>query len=101
MKKKLKTWEAFEAEFKPFADLWEKRENLIISYIHIEYNDIVWDINDIMKKLFGSEIEVEEYNHSICYTHRGCINYGFAWHELWFEEEFEEIEFLSEEEMEL
>jgi len=90
MKRKLKTLKVFIEEFKPLSDYWDKDGN----YLYIIYNDMIWFINPKKKKLFGTEIEVEEYNDFNNYTHKD-IESGFFWHELWFEQEFKEIEFLS------
>jgi len=94
MKRKLKTWEKFVEEFKPLADRWNV--NNIHGYIN--YNGLEWYINPIMKDLFGTEIEVKELRYTPFYNYMGK---GWSWHKLWFEPEFEEIEFLTEEEVEI
>jgi len=96
MKRKLKTWEQFEEEFKSLADKW-----IEIRYaVKIIYDGMFWFINSEKKELFGTEIEVKEIYHNSNYTHFG---HRYLWHELWFEPEmvFEEIEFLSKEEVEI
>jgi len=99
MKKKLKTWEAFEAEFRPFADRWD--ESIIdMGIIQIKYNDMVWTINSHMKKLFGNEFEVYRITDEN-YTHGGFDDFSWSWNELWFEEEYKEIEFITKEEVEI
>jgi len=99
MKKKLKTWKAFVAEFKPIADKWDEDEYGY--FINIYYNNVEWTINTDMQKLFGTEIKVRELNYnSKSYTYSDSI-LGCNWHELWFEPEFEEIEFISKEEVEI
>jgi len=91
MKRRLKTWEQFVKEFKPLASEWKVSCN----YYYIKYNDMKWFISPEMKRIFGTEIEIEKV-YSSNYTYIGGSYY---WHELWFEEEFKEIEFLSEEEV--
>jgi len=95
MKRKLKTWKAFKAEFKPIADKWDE-----FSHIYILYKTMNWTINNSMKKRFGTEIEVKKINDRsyYSYTHEGN---NWCWHELWFEPEFEEIEFITKEEIEI
>jgi len=97
MRRRLKTWKQFEEEFKSISDEWN---NDMWNDLHIEYNNIYWCITLEMKKMFGTEIEVKEYSSSsdlsFDYTHKGE---SYAWHESWFEPEFEEVEFLSEEEV--
>jgi len=104
MIKKLKTWDQFEAEFKPLADVWKEYE---YGYeVEIKYNNMRWYINSLMRDFFGTEIEVEKikyykrHNYTHNYTHRSMGNGKiYGWHELWFEPEF--VEFLSEEEVEI
>jgi len=97
MKKKLKTWEAFEAEFKPIADRWIIYTIDDNNVVEIHYNDLHWYIHKDMKDLFGTEIEVREMNLGD-YTH---VSPRFGWHEDWFEPEYKEIEFISKEEFEI
>jgi len=96
MKRRLKIWEKFIAEFKPFIV-----EHNIRGTYYIKYNDVYLDITSEMIRLFGSEIEVIKIHTSgisYTYTHRGE---NWNWHEICFEPEYEEIEFLTEEEMEV
>jgi len=100
MIRKLKTWEQFEDEFKPLSDKW----NEIRYAVKIIYDGMFWFINSEKKELFGTEIEVEEIknNNGYNYTHKSMGNGKiYGWHELWFEPEFKEIEFLSMEEVEI
>jgi len=91
MKRKLKTWKAFVAEFRPFADKW-------IGTTFIKYNNMNWHITARMIKLFGTEMEFRKLDHySENYTHYGCNGIGYSWHELWFESE----EFFKEEEFKI
>jgi len=94
MKRKLKTWEQFEKEFKPLAEKWEEYAN---GNIFIKCSNVYWCIRPKMRKYFGTKIEVHGFNlyHPV-YTHKG---HNHAWHESWFEPEFEEIEFISKEEI--
>jgi len=94
MKRKLKTWKAFEAEFEPLVNEWDHR---IWNNLYITYNNMHWNITPEMKRIFGTEIEVRKINDKH-YTYKGL---SYAWHESWFEPEFKEIEFISEDEMTL
>jgi len=97
MKRKLKTWEQFEDEFRLLSYEWVEYE--YYAWTIIVYNGMRWHISPKKKELFGTEIEVTEIR-DFNYTHIGMgIGNRFFWHELWFEQEFKEIEFLSEEEV--
>jgi len=96
MKRKLKTWEQFEKEFEPIADEWHIND---LYDVVIDYNNMHWYINrtDMIKR-FGTEIEVKKINDKD-YTYMS--NSYYYWHELWFEPEYKEIEFISKEEVEI
>jgi len=100
MIRRLKTWEQFEKEFKSFADEWTKNYDYYDNY-HIKYNGMIWNIASPMIDLFGTEIKVFEIKkyRGKNYTHHGDIGVGWNWHELWFEPEFKEIEFIKKEEV--
>jgi len=97
MKRKLKTWEQFKSEFRPMADRWVKDER---GYISLEYKNMHWCIIIDMQEMFGTEIEVREYDIYHSYTYKD-MKYGYIWHELWFEPEYKEIEFITKEEIEI
>jgi len=77
MKRKLKSWEQFESEFKPLVKKWISDK----LGIDILYNNMYWVITTEMKKMFGTEIEVRKVNLPN-YTYE---KYGYYWHESWFE----------------
>jgi len=103
MKRKLKTWEKFEREFKPLSDTWEERYEYDsgFKFICIKYNGMHWHVYSTMKPLFGTEIQVRKYYNVKDYTHHGYNGFDNSWHELWFEPEFEPIDFLSKKEVEI
>jgi len=94
MKRKLKTWKAFEDEFEPLSDEWY--EDGFGDY-YITYKNMHWIIIPEMRRIFGSEIEFYKIDNED-YTYKGK-EYSYLWHELWFEPEYKEIEFLSEKEV--
>lgn len=97
MKRKLKTWEQFEEEFKPYSFKWMNYN--ISGHSFIEYKNFSWFISSSMKKYFGEKIEIKKIN-KIHYTYKDK-KLGFNWHELWFEPEFESIELISKEDFEV
>lgn len=96
MKRKLKTWEAFKEEFKPLCDEW----NVYHDSITIFYKKVKWYISSLKKDKFGTEIEVKKLKGKCNYTHE-IIPEFWVCHELWFEPEFEPIEFITKEEMKI
>lgn len=87
MEVKLKTWEEFEKEFKPFSKFWKI---LISGDVEIRYNKKLWYITSEMKKKFGKTMKFKESgNDSLSYTHSGRIGSSlYYWHELWFDDGF-------------
>ena len=88
--KRLMTWGQFEETFKPICESWYEYN---FGY-SIKYNELNWFIHKEMLKYFGTEIKVKDWNIT-SYTYHDSHNW--AYHESWFEPEFEE--FLTEEEM--
>ena len=89
--KKLISWEQFNKEFEVNQNHFGDGD------CDVTYNGYKWFINSAMIDYFGKKIKVTRYygSNKENYTHEG----DWLWHELWFEEEFEPIEFLTEEEM--
>lgn len=90
-KRKLKTLDELELEFKDISDEWDYSS---FGNLYIIYKDMRWIINKEIFKYFGTEIEVRKVDYSSNYTHV-CREKEWYWHELMFKPEFEPIEFLS------
>lgn len=76
---KLLPWNQFENIFRPICSRWEELPN---GWIVIQFRNLVWDISNKKKNLFGNEIKVRRTD-IINYTHLDSRNMPF--HELWFE----------------